>query len=77
MLSNQKRAVADALTNDYHGKKHKGFRTLEEAKDYMKENGYPDCEIIPSIAQVIRSKIGKSCSVYAVAHGSKKGVYIS
>lgn len=71
------RAIADALTNDFKGKVHKGFQTLEEAESCLEQNGYLDWEVFINNPDVIQSKSHGRCQVYAVANGNKDGTYSS
>lgn len=66
------RSIADALTNDCKPKKHKGFRTLQGAVDYLKENGYGISDI-RTFGQEKKSGQTQPETVYAVVNGREGG----
>jgi viroplasmin and RNaseH domain-containing protein len=55
--------------------KYKGFRALQEARTYMKENGISEYQVIDDLGELnLHSKLSQR-SYYAVANGREKGIY--
>jgi hypothetical protein len=69
------RALADVATNDFRGKKHKGFHTLREAELYMEENGISEYPIVHGELPGGNLETLKCDTFYAVANGTKAGIY--
>ena len=70
------RATTNALVTGVKKNKHKGFYTLQEAKDHMKANGIEDyVEIYDASPGDGCEQVSHSVFYYAVAHGKGKGVY--
>jgi viroplasmin and RNaseH domain-containing protein len=59
----------------YKNNKHKGFKTLEEAKEYMEANGESEYSIIGGPGGFASAMATGIRFYYAVANGRQKGIY--
>jgi viroplasmin and RNaseH domain-containing protein len=70
------RAVTCAFVTGHPGSKHKGFKTLEDARQYMDNEGQDDCPVIGG-KPVDTDGLGRQQPhFYAVASGLVPGVYL-
>jgi viroplasmin and RNaseH domain-containing protein len=69
------RAVACAFTNGYKGNKHKGFKSLEDAKSYMEEHDIIDYCVISNLEELRLETMPGNRFYYAVANGQDNGIY--
>jgi viroplasmin and RNaseH domain-containing protein len=76
--TNTTRSITNALVTGFQGNRHKGFRTYNEAKEYMATYGIETyTEILDPLPLQGLAQHRSDHSYYAVANGRKPGIYLS